>query len=150
FRVRHLTVKAEADIYLQLDDAKVLTAVDTKTDGKSWSNRAGTWQANLNFRKEIAKLREKMQAIAPKNDAHFVNQEDEVNINDPVSVLLPLLVCLYQSWMVQDKAPSHLDAAVQCVKESQNSEVKLTSHVLLDTDGEKVVEKIKQKYPLEY
>ncbi|KAH0854625.1 hypothetical protein HID58_057835, partial [Brassica napus] len=110
FRVRHLTVKAEADIYLQLDDAKVLTAVDTKTDGKSWSNRAGTWQANLNFRKEIAKLREKMQAIAPKNDAHFVNQEDEVNINDPVSVLLPLL-----SWMVQDKAPSHLDAAVQCV-----------------------------------
>ncbi|CAN6815336.1 unnamed protein product [Brassica oleracea var. botrytis] len=30
----HLTVKAEADIYLQLDDAKVLTAVDTKTDGK--------------------------------------------------------------------------------------------------------------------
>lgn len=37
-----------------------------------------------------------MQAIAPKNDAHFVNQEDEVNINDPVSVLLPLLVCLFQ------------------------------------------------------
>ncbi|CAF1708332.1 unnamed protein product, partial [Brassica napus] len=41
-----------------------------------------------------------MQAIAPKNDAHFVNQEDEVNINDP--------------------------------KESQNSEVKLTSHAYYD------------------
>uniref|UniRef100_A0A0D2ZQP7 Ubiquitin-like protease family profile domain-containing protein n=1 Tax=Brassica oleracea var. oleracea TaxID=109376 RepID=A0A0D2ZQP7_BRAOL len=30
----HLTVKTEADIYLQLDDAKVLTAIDIKTDGK--------------------------------------------------------------------------------------------------------------------
>ncbi|KAG2292957.1 hypothetical protein Bca52824_039626 [Brassica carinata] len=66
---------------------KMLTAVDTKTDAK------------VNARVGQTEL---MQAIAPKNDAHFVNQEDEVNINDP-------------SWMVQDKAPSHLDAAVQCV-----------------------------------
>lgn len=37
-----------------------------------------------------------MQATVPKNDAHIVNQEDEVNSNDPVNVLLLLRVCLFQ------------------------------------------------------
>ncbi|CAN6970844.1 unnamed protein product [Brassica rapa subsp. trilocularis] len=120
---------------------KVLTAVDTTIEAKV---NARVGQAELvlakqisTLKEDVAILREQMQAIAPKNDAHFVNQEDEVNSNDPVS-----------SWMVQDKAPTHLDAAaVQCVvrKKAKNSEVKLTSHVLLATDGEKVVGKNQAK-----
>nr|VDD60398.1 unnamed protein product [Brassica oleracea] len=120
---------------------KVLTAVDTTIEAKV-NARVGQVELVLakqisTLKEDVAILREQMQAIAPKNDAHFVNQEDEVNSNDPVS-----------SWMVQDKAPTHLDAAaVQCVvrKKAKNSEVKLTSHVLLATDGEKVVGKNQAK-----
>ncbi|KAG2322280.1 hypothetical protein Bca52824_015493 [Brassica carinata] len=77
--------------------------------------------------KKRLQIKEQMQATAPKNDAHIVNQEDEVNSNDP-------------SWMVQDKTPYDAGAAVQCVvrKKANKSEVKLTSPILLDTDGEKV------------
>ncbi|XP_048615563.1 uncharacterized protein LOC106354988 [Brassica napus] len=118
---------------------KVLTAVDTTIEAKV-NARVGQVELVLakqisTLKEDVAILREQMQAIAPKNDAHFVNQEDEVNSNDP-------------SWMVQDKAPTHLDAAaVQCVvrKKAKNSEVKLTSHVLLATDGEKVVGKNQAK-----
>ncbi|KAH0921837.1 hypothetical protein HID58_021855, partial [Brassica napus] len=119
---------------------KVLTAVDTTIEAKV---NARVGQAELvlakqisTLKEDVAILREQMQVIAPKNDAHFVNQEDEVNGNDPVSVLLLVL------------APTHLDAAaVQCVvrKKAKNSEVKLTSHVLLATDGEKVVGKNQAK-----
>ncbi|KAG2328554.1 hypothetical protein Bca52824_011282 [Brassica carinata] len=106
---------------------KVLTAVDTSVDVKV---NAGIAEAELVFTKkistlqeDIAQLREQMQATAPKNDAHYnVNHEDEVHSNDP-------------SWMVQDKASSQMDAAVQCVvrKKAKKSEVKLTSPILLDT-----------------
>ena len=79
---------------------KVLTAVDTTIEAKV---NARVGQAELvlakqisTLKEDVAILREKMQAIAPKNDAHFVNQEDEVNSNDPVSVLLLLLVYLFQ------------------------------------------------------
>ncbi|KAG2323048.1 hypothetical protein Bca52824_016261 [Brassica carinata] len=112
---------------------KVLIAVDTSADEKINARIA---EAELVFTKkistlqeEIAQLREKMQATAPKNDAHYnVNHEDEVNSNS-------------QSWMVQDKASSQMDAAVQCVvrKNAKKSEVKLKSPILLDTGGEKVV-----------
>ncbi|KAG2322283.1 hypothetical protein Bca52824_015496 [Brassica carinata] len=98
---------------------KVLAAVDTKIDEKI-NARVGQVEQRL-------QIKEQMQATAPKNDAHIVNQEDEVNSNDP-------------SWMVQDKTPYDAGAAVQCVvrKKANKSEVKLTSPILLDTDGEKV------------
>ncbi|KAL0702407.1 hypothetical protein Bca4012_058529 [Brassica carinata] len=110
---------------------KVLIAVDTSADEKINARIA---EAELVFTKkistlqeEIAQLREKMQATAPKNDAHYnVNHEDEVNSNS-------------QSWMVQDKASSQMDAAVQCVvrKNAKKSEVKLKSPILLDTGEDK-------------
>ncbi|KAL0722988.1 hypothetical protein Bca4012_037587 [Brassica carinata] len=110
---------------------KVLTAVDTSVDVKV---NAGIAEAELVFTKkistlqeDIAQLREQMQATAPKNDAHYnVNHEDEVHSNDP-------------SWMVQDKASSQMDAAVQCVvrKKAKKSEVKLMSPILLDTGEDK-------------
>ncbi|KAL0723501.1 hypothetical protein Bca4012_038100 [Brassica carinata] len=110
---------------------KVLAAVDTKIDEKINARVGQVEQVHGNqistLQEEIAKIREQMQATAPKNDAHIVNQEDEVNSNDP-------------SWMVQDKTPYDAGAAVQCVvrKKANKSEVKLTSPILLDTDGEKV------------
>ncbi|XP_033143224.1 uncharacterized protein LOC117132601 [Brassica rapa] len=120
---------------------KVLTAVDASVDEKV---NARIGEAELVFtqkistlQEEIAQLREQMQATVPKNDAHYnVNHEDEVNSNDP-------------SWMVQDKASSQMDAAIQCVvrKKAKKSEVKLTSPILLDTGGEKVVGTTKVKKP---
>ncbi|KAJ4917264.1 Ulp1 protease family protein [Raphanus sativus] len=120
---------------------KVLTAVDASVDEKI-NGRIG--EAELVFTKkistlqeEIAQLREQMQASAPKNDAHYnVNHEDEVNSNDP-------------SWMVQDKASSQMNGAVQCVsrKKAKKSEVKLISPNLLDTGGEKVVGTTQVKKP---
>ncbi|KAL0711220.1 hypothetical protein Bca4012_018198 [Brassica carinata] len=109
---------------------KVLAAVDTKIDEKINARVGQVEQVHGNqistLQEEIAKIREQMQATAPKNDAHIVNQEDEVNSNDP-------------SWMVQDKTPYDAGAEVQCVvrKKANKSEVKLTSPILLDTDGEK-------------
>ncbi|WZZ02770.1 LOW QUALITY PROTEIN: hypothetical protein YC2023_088691 [Brassica napus] len=65
---------------------KVLTAVDTTIEAKV---NARVGQAELvlakqisTLKEDVAILREQMQAIAPKNDAQFVNQEDEVNSND--------------------------------------------------------------------
>ncbi|XP_056845700.1 uncharacterized protein LOC108845754 [Raphanus sativus] len=45
-----------------------------------------------------------------------------------------------QSWMVQDKTAYDVDATVECVvrRKANKSEVKLMSHILFDTDGEKV------------
>ncbi|KAJ0264983.1 Ulp1 protease family [Hirschfeldia incana] len=120
---------------------KVLSAVDTSVDAKV---NARIGEAELvftkkltNLQEEIAQFREQMQAIAPKNDAHYnVNHEDEVNSND-------------LSWMVQDKAPSQMDAAVKCVarKKAKKSEVKPTSPILLDIGGEKVVGTTQVKKP---
>ncbi|WZZ08611.1 hypothetical protein YC2023_094532 [Brassica napus] len=121
---------------------KVLTAVDTKIDTKINARVGQTEQVLGNqisiLQEKIAKIREQMQTTAPKNDADVLNQEDEVNSNDPVS-----------SWMVQDKTPYDADAVVQCVvrKKANKSEVKLTSPILLDTDGVKVAGKNQVKKP---
>ncbi|CAN7032060.1 hypothetical protein Bca4012_044941 [Brassica carinata] len=120
---------------------KVLTAVDASVDEKVNARIGETelvfTQKISTLQEEIAQLREQMQATAPKNDAHYnVNHEDEVNSNDP-------------SWMVQDKVSSQMDAAVQCVvrKKAKKFEVKLTSPILLDTGGEKVVGTTQVKKP---
>ncbi|CAH8352192.1 unnamed protein product, partial [Eruca vesicaria subsp. sativa] len=124
---------------------KVLTAVDTTIDAKV---DARVCQAELVLNKKISdleemidKLRHQRQATAPKNNANFVNQEDEVNNNDP---------------LVQDKTPSPLDAASQCVvrKKGKNNEFKQDiersfSPILLEREGEKVVEEKKVKRRLE-
>ncbi|XP_048619317.1 uncharacterized protein LOC125590176 isoform X2 [Brassica napus] len=119
---------------------KVLTAVDTKIDTKINARVGQTEQVLGNqisiLQEEIAKIREQMQTTAPKNDADVQNQEDEVNSNDP-------------SWMVQDKTPYDADAVIQCVvrKKANKSKVKLTSPILLDTDGVKVAGKNQVKKP---
>lgn len=113
---------------------KVLTTLDTKIEAKVNARVAQAEQVLGNqilaLQEQVAKITEQMQANAPKNDAHIVNQEDEVNSNDP-------------SWMVQDKTPFDVDAAVQCVvrKKAKKSEVKLTSPILLDTVGDSVTRK---------
>lgn len=45
--------------------------------------------------------------------------------------------------MVQDKTAYDVDATVECVvrRKANKSEVKLMSHILFDTDGEKVAVK---------
>ncbi|CAH8346877.1 unnamed protein product, partial [Eruca vesicaria subsp. sativa] len=113
---------------------KVLTVVDTKIDAKV-NARVGQAEQVLgnqisSLQEDVAKIREQMQTTAPKNDANIVNQEDEVNSND-------------LSWMVQDKTPFDVNAAVQCVvrKNAKKSEVKVMSPILVDTAGEKIAGK---------
>ncbi|XP_048606242.1 uncharacterized protein LOC106369269 [Brassica napus] len=119
---------------------KVLTTLDTKIEAKVNARVAQAEQVLgsqiLALQEQVAKITEQMQETAPKNDGHIVNQEDEVNSNDP-------------SWMVQDKTPFDVDAAVQCVvrKKAKKSEVKLTSPILLDTVGGKVTRKNQVKEP---
>ena len=78
---------------------KVLTTLDTKIEAKVNARVAQAEQVLGNqilaLQEQVAKITEQMQANAPKNDAHIVNQEDEVNSNDPVSLLLHLRVCLF-------------------------------------------------------
>nr|VDD26811.1 unnamed protein product [Brassica oleracea] len=113
---------------------KVLTTLDTKIEAKVNARVAQAEQVLGNqilaLQEQVAKITEQMQANAPKNDAHIVNQEDE-------------------SWMVQDKTPFDVDAAVQCVvrKKAKKSEVKLTSPILLDTVGDSVTRKNQVKEP---
>ncbi|CAN6858550.1 unnamed protein product [Brassica oleracea] len=66
---------------------KVLTTLDTKIEAKVNARVAQAEQVLGNqilaLQEQVAKITEQMQANAPKNDAHIVNQEDEVNSNDP-------------------------------------------------------------------